>query len=394
MRFSLSILISLLFISITPSAPVVIAEVDQGLEQQLQQVLTDFHEQNPTIPGIMVALESGQLNLHWRGGAGVADVETNVAITPDQPLRLASTTKTYVAAAILRLMEQGKLTLDDTLDQHLPEHQVDLLAGDGYRPDVISIRQVLTHTSGLFDHARRGGGYINAVLANPARRWSRDEQLTHLVNDGDPVGTPGERFHYSDSGYILLGEILERRTAKSLAGALRSLLKFDELGLRATWLESMEPAPKNIAQRASQYVEDMNITSIDPTMDLYGGGGLVTTMYELSRFYRALFEGKVFENPHTLTVMKRPVITEQARSAMLGAENKQFAYSMGLYASELHGYTIFSHGGAWGTEGGYLPSLGLSWGMATTAPSRQRQVLRNALLEVIIDSAEKKQFKH
>jgi len=365
------------------------ARADSGTEHKLQEVLESFLAQNPTVPGIMVTLDSDQLDLHWSGSAGVADLETKQPIAPDQPLRLASTTKTYVSAAVLRLMEQGKLNLDDTLDQHLPRHQLDVLKADAYQPEKISIRQVLTHTSGIYDFGQGGHkGYVEAVLADTKHRWTREEQLQFAMDEGAPIGEPGERFHYSDTGYILLGEIIERRSGLKLAPALRTLLKFSELGLDSTWLESLEPVPESVAPRVTQYMKEINMNGWDPSLDLWGGGGLVANMPDLAHFYKALFEGDIFEKPGTLENMKTTVATDLARPGWMANGKIAYLYSMGLFVTEYRDYSFFSHGGHWGTEGGYLPALGLAWGWAITQEDTwggPRQKLLTTLLDVVMD---------
>lgn len=363
------------------------AVADSILEQNLQAVLNGFITDNPTIPGVMVTLDSEKLNLHWQGAAGIANLETAQAIKPDQPLRLASTTKTYVAAAILRLMEQGKLELDDVISKHLPANQLDILKTGGYKSGQISIRHLLTHTSGLWDYAM-SESYGTAVQANPEHRWTRNEQLQFAIDLGEPYGVPGEIYHYSDTGYILLGEIIEQRSGMALAPALRKLLKFDALDLNTTWLESLEPAPESAPARVHQYWGDVDTIAWDPSLDLYGGGGLVANMPDLARFYRALLTGEVFDSPVTLAEMKTTIIPDRGGPAAQKADNGSSQYCLGISASDYRGLTVFGHGGFWGTLGAYIPSLDLALGMAVTQQQSrdQRKELLEALLDVVIDA--------
>ena len=85
--------------------------------------------------------------------------------------------------------------------------------------------------------------YQAAVNADPAKRWTRLEQVRFAMDHGAPVGEPGAVYAYSDTGYGLLGEIIERATGAPLADAYRTLLDFEGLHLDATYLESLEPAP-------------------------------------------------------------------------------------------------------------------------------------------------------
>jgi len=363
------------------------AVADPAVEKNLQAVLDGFIANNPTIPGVMVTLHSEKLNLHWQGAAGIADVETAQAIKPDQPLRLASTTKTYVAAAILRLMEQGKLDLDDAISKHLPVNQLELLKTGKYQAGQISIRHLLTHTSGLWDYAM-SEAYGTAVQENPEHRWTRNEQLQFAMDQGEHYGVPGEIYHYSDTGYILLGQIIEQRSGMALAPALRKLLKFDALNLNTTWLESLEPAPKLAPARVHQYWGDVDTIAWDPSLDLYGGGGLVANMPDLARFYRSLLTGEIYDNPATLAKMKTTIIPDRGGPAVQKADNGSAQYCLGISASDYRNFTIFGHGGFWGTLGAYIPALDLALGLAVTQQESrdQRKELLEALLDVVIDA--------
>ncbi len=260
-------------------------------EQRLQIVLTDFLQERPTVPGIMVRLRSDTMGLDWMGAAGVVDRESGTPIRPDQPARLASTTKTYVAAAVLRLAEQGKLALDDAISSHLSKSLNGILQADGYRTGEITVRHLLTHTGGIADHLV--DAFLNALVTDPMRDWSAEGIIAFMTGATDPLGPPGTRFLYSDGGYILLGDILRQATGTSIGAAVRQLLRFEELRLQATWWEVMEPEPANVAPRVSQYFFDADTRDWNPSFDLYGGGGLVATMPDVAKFYASLFAGRV-----------------------------------------------------------------------------------------------------
>lgn len=110
----------------------------------------------------------------------------------------------------------------------------------------------------------------------------------------------GRKFKHSDSGYILLGAIIERHTGTNYGATAPELLGFDKLGLKQTWFETLEPAPGGIADRAHQYMNGVDTYAHDPSLDLYGGGGVATTTSEMSTFFSALLRGRVFERKATL----------------------------------------------------------------------------------------------
>jgi D-alanyl-D-alanine carboxypeptidase len=266
----------------------------------LRAAVAAFAADHPTYPGVTLAVISPRLQ--WSGAAGHDAFGSRAVLQPTAGLRIASVTETFTAAAILRLVELGRLGLDDPIVDHLAPATVSLLRGDGYDVRAIRIRHLLVHTSGLYDYAS-DPAYVSYVLAHGHHHWTPREQVRFATRHGKPYAPPGREFHYSDTGYILLGEIIERQTGRSLAAAYRSLLHFDRLGLRRTYLETREPRPPAALPRAHQYYEKIDATGFDPSFDLYDGGGLVSTVDDLARFYRALLHGRVFDKSATLRTM-------------------------------------------------------------------------------------------
>jgi D-alanyl-D-alanine carboxypeptidase len=325
-----------------PATPIV-NDVSQ-VSADLQALVERWVDATPAIPGLMIYVAAPDLGIAWSGAAGVADRATGKPLLPGAAFRIASTTKTFTAAAILRLTEDGRLGLDEPIAGRLPVAFVQELVQGGYDPDAITVRHLLLHTSGLYDYAS-DPAFLAVVSGDPGRRWTRFEQVHFAMEHGAPVGAPGDRWHYADTGYILLGEIIERVTGAPLGAAYRELLSFAALGLTHTYLEREEPAPVGIPQRAHQYLGDLDATTLlDPSADLYGGGGLVSTTEDLGRFYRALLRGEVFRIPGTLaTMLAVPPTNEQADQAM------------GLFRSEIGEQVCWGHGGYWGNEAIYCP---------------------------------------
>jgi D-alanyl-D-alanine carboxypeptidase len=281
--------------------------------------------------------------LAWTGAAGLADRAARKPLAADATFRIASLTKTFTAAAVLRLAEDGKLALDDPITQHLGPSSIALLHGGGYDVEAMSVRHLLQHTSGLYDFGENAA-YQAFVGTHPRHRWTRAEQVRFAMTNGKPLSEPGAEYHYSDTGYVLLGEMLERLTGRGLAAAYRTLLRFDRLGLDETYLETLEPRPEHAKPRAHQYLGTLDTTGFDPSFDLYGGGGLVSTVDDLVRFYRALLGGDVFKEPATLrTMLGKP------------ASGSPSDLGMGIFAARLGGETCWGHGGFWGIVAFYCP---------------------------------------
>ncbi|GAB1438861.1 hypothetical protein MASR2M36_16200 [Providencia sp.] len=126
-------------------------------------------------------------------------------LTVDTPLRIASNTKTFTAAAILRLAEMGKLNINEPISKYI-DPQYNALLRSQYDTDAITLRHLLEHSSGLLDHA--DADYLKDVLKHPNHEWSRTEQVEMYVRKQFPIFPPSQSFIYSDTGYILLGDII------------------------------------------------------------------------------------------------------------------------------------------------------------------------------------------
>jgi D-alanyl-D-alanine carboxypeptidase len=135
-----------------------------------------------------------------------------------------------------------------------------------------------------------------------------------------------------------------------MAAAVRALVGLERLGLIATWFETLEPEPPDAPPRLRQRIDGMDVAAFDASSDLYGGGGLVSTLPELARFYRALLQGEVFERPGTLATL----LTPSAPSLASG----EGGYGMGLGRLQLaNGVDCFGHSGFWGTEAWHCPAV-------------------------------------
>ena len=304
-----------------------------------------FAAAHPAYPGVALAVVSPRLR--WTGSAGHPAFGAHAVLDPRAGFRIASVTKTFTAASILRLVEEGRLGLDDPIAEHLAPATVALLRSGGYDPQAIHVRHLLMHTSGLYDYAS-DPKFVEYVLTHGRHRWTRAEQVRFAMTHGKPYAPPGKAFHYADTGYVLLGEIVERATGRPLGSAFRRLLGFEKLGLTRTYLESLEPRPQAARPRAHQYYQRIDATGFDPSFDLYGGGGLVSTVGDLARFYRALLHGQVFQKRATLrTMLGKP---NSRRVADLG---------MGIFSNRIGGRggeDCWAHSGFWGTTVMHCPA--------------------------------------
>ncbi len=246
----------------------------------------------PMMPARLLHVLAPDLGLDIEVAAGMADLATGEPLLPGSRFRIASVTKPFVAAAALRLVETGKISLDDTVATLLAGEYDELLRSGGYDTDAIMLRHLLTHTSGIYDFAADAydpaitDGFEAQCEADPGRRWTRFEQIGFAISHGHAYGPPGTVWGYSDTGACLVGEILERETGASMGAAIRELIGFERLGLAHTWQETVEPEPPDLPPLSHQYQGEFDIADMDASVDLYGGGGLMSTCRDLSRFFR------------------------------------------------------------------------------------------------------------
>jgi D-alanyl-D-alanine carboxypeptidase len=303
---------------------------------------SQIHE---NIPGVLVTVISKENIIDWSGASGFTDKVHNIQLLPHQTFRMASVTKTFIASTILRLWEDQKLKLEDPIIQYISKEYSELLIKGGYAPDKITILHLLTHSSGLADHTHTERFHIEYIKTN--HTWTRTEQLMELIHHTKPVGEIGKQFSYSDTGYILLGEIIENITQKSLGEAIETLLDFNKLGLHSIHIEDKKG--EFTADRIHQYHMDGEDTYfINPTFDLYGGGGLISSTHDLALFYKYLFEHKVFRNKSTLQRMLTPINY---------SEKPALDYRMGIWETEIEGVKAYTHSGFWGTQVIYIPNI-------------------------------------
>jgi len=308
----------------------------------LQKILTAEVAANPSLPGELLHITAPKQGLDVSLAAGLFDRESKLPLDPHHLFRIASVTKTFTAASVLRLYEEGKIKLDDSINRYLPKEYIDLLEGGGNPTNTITVRQLLTHTSGIHDYGQ-DPQYFAALQSDPKHRWTRMEQVQFAMKWGKPHFEPGKDFHYSDTGYDLLGEMIERLSGMPLAKAYRTLLDFKKLGLDETYLETLEPVPAGVKSLSHPYFGEIDAIDLDPSHGLYGGAGLVSSVEDLARFYRALLKNEVFKRASTLLTMM--IVPPTNTHTVAGA------YALGINRVDISGNLCWGHRGFWGNFG-------------------------------------------
>lgn len=304
-------------------------------------------ELTENIPGILLNVTAPSLGINWSGASGLSDWFQGVPLQANQTFRIASVTKTHVAATVLRLWEDKKLSLDDNIAKYISAEHTAILEQGGYRPSQITIRHLLSHTSGLGDHTN--SGKYTVEFLKDRHVWTRTETLVDLVTLMEPAGEIGAQFSYSDTGYVLLGEIIEAITGIPMGDAILEQLQLKKLGIHDTYLEEFDGDFSG--RRIHQYHEGSDSYNFHPSLDYFGGGGLLSTTSDLSLFFHCLFNHKVFTNPSTLDTMLTSVLN--------GAE-LPMDYRLGIWRIEVNGMEAYTHTGFWGTQAVYIPEMDLA----------------------------------
>lgn len=292
-----------------------------------------------------------------------------------RPFRIASVTKVFVAAAIHRLCEQQRLRLGATLDQVADPAMVAVLRQGGYATGDITVAQLLSHTSGLFDHTA-WPGYAEAIRAEPQRRWRACEQVEIAARHGQPYGRPGEVYAYSDTGFVLLGAIVQRVTGTDLGASLRGLLRLDALGMADSWWEMVE-APRG-GPLLSQYLDAEDMSAFDPSFDLFGGGGMVSTVSDLNRFFQALMAGDVLRPQTLLAALVTPASAPTAATPWR-------THSYLLSSMQLGNRFCLGHTGFWGTGVAVLPEAQACVSVSLNRAGAEAMTALRQMLGEIVD---------
>jgi D-alanyl-D-alanine carboxypeptidase len=248
--------------------------------------------------------------------------------------------KTLVATAVLQQVEQGTLALDDVLTDHLPPA---MTAGIQHA-DAIEVGMLLEHRSGIPEWVTPA--VRQAMVTNPAHVWSIDEVLG-IAGTRAPMFAPGESFAYSNTNYVLLGEVLGAVDGRSWRQVVR-----EEVIERAGMEDTTLPEPGDVECRgcARGYVpfqgSMLDATNVDPSMaGASGGHALVSTVTDLGSFLEQLNAGDLFDDPDTLSAMLafQPAIDSGEAGGFLTG------YGLGAMQLDVGGEVVIGHLG--GTAG-------------------------------------------
>jgi len=309
----------------------------------------------PQSPGISIAvIRAGRDTLVYEG-YGKSDLENDVAATPATVYRVGSITKQFTAAAVMRLVEQGSVHLGDSIGQYLPD------LPRAWRP--VQVRQLLNHTSGIPSYTNLGDSW--------AKRWGEHmspDTLVALTANAPMDFAPGTGWRYDNTGYVLLGMLIEKVSGKPYAEYLDSTF-FQPLGLTHTLYCDRAPL---IPHRSRGYQRDGKSFTNAPYLDMsqpYAAGALCSTVGDLARWNLLLATGKVV-SPASYARMTTP-------EGNAGLNH----YGFGLVRGAVGSHIMITHGGGihgFITSNAYFPADSISITvLANAAPSNPDALLAN-----------------
>jgi CubicO group peptidase (beta-lactamase class C family) len=229
------------------------------------------------VPGASVLVLRGGVPV-FRRAYGLADLEQHVAATPATNYRLASMTKQFTAAAVLLLADEGRLSLADPVRKWLPSLP--------HAADAVTIRELLTHTSGLLD-------YEDLIPPETTQQVHDADVLRLLESQNSTYFTPGTSYRYSDTGYSLLALIVARASGQDFASFLRARI-FLPLGMRATI--AYQAGVSAVAHRAFGYTYEgagWRRTDQSLTSAVLGDGGVYSSIDDLAKWDAALYDTRL-----------------------------------------------------------------------------------------------------
>ena len=282
--------------------------IDNSIEEYLSSANSRGH-----FSGAVLIAKDGKIILDK--GYGMANYEEGIPAAPNTKFRLASLTKQFTAMAIMILQEKGKINVQDPVSKYLNDPPPAWNA--------ITIYHLLTHTSGIPDLLRLPG------FEKMKREKHTPAELIEFFKNRPLDFVPGENFTYSNSGYILLGYIIEKITGSSYSNFLRATI-FEPLGMKDTGFET-EPGMSK--QKATGYYLDheqiVSSAYVDMTVP-FSAGGLYSTVEDLYKWDQALYTEKL--------------VSKKSRDAMFTPYRNN--YGFGFVISRLYDRKFISHSGS------------------------------------------------
>ncbi|MEU9211703.1 serine hydrolase domain-containing protein [Streptomyces sp. NPDC048415] len=276
----------------------------------------------------------------WKATSGVGDLDTGRPRSTSDRYRVGSITKTFVSTVLLQLEAEGRLSLDDKVERWLPG----VVRGNGHDGSRITLRQLLNHTSGIYNYTADEDFGRRYFLKDGFFQHRYDtktpEQLVQIAMTHKPDFAPGTSWNYSNTNYVLAGMVITKVTGHSYAAEIRDRV-IKPLGLHATSVPGTRVTVPHPSSRAYSKLAETatgpsyDVTKLNPSL-ASSAGEMISSSSDLNRFYSALLRGKLLP-PKQLTEMKTTVKDGVAPNA---------GYGLGLIDRTLScGVHVWGHDG-------------------------------------------------
>jgi D-alanyl-D-alanine carboxypeptidase len=269
-----------------------------ALNVQLEHLVSGQVGEGKSVRNCVLAVTKSDGSYSWAGAAGIANQDGQVPMTKDTPIYIASVTKLYTATAIMKLYEEGALSLDDPMSKYLPADLIkgiNVYKGKDYSNE-ITIKQLLAHTSGIADYyeekGKDGKSAFDILVADPNSSWTVDGAIARTRDELQPHFAPGTGAFYSDANFLLLGKIIENVAQKPLQTVYEDYI-FRPCGCTHTWLVNLSQPQVASSAPADIFYNGRAITKMRLNGADWADGGIISTAEDMIIFLKALNEGKI-----------------------------------------------------------------------------------------------------
>lgn len=284
------------------------------------------------VPGVSVSLVTGD-GTTWNFATGHQDAERIIELNENSLFQIGSATKTFTAVEVMLQVEEGRLSLDDTLDKWYPEYP---------RSDEITVDYLLSHRSGIED-IFSNIGIITSASMNHRKVWDISKVLS-LMSRKELLFEPGSKFSYSNTNYLLLGGILKKITGRDIHTLFKENI-FDVVGMNSSYLPPGENRSDYVLVSGIDYdylpmgPTWMDINQTSWTTLAYSAGGAISSTKDLLKFYKTLFEGDL------LSAESKNIFFDIVESDTEYPEESIIGYKYGLSLIEVEKYIGIGHRG-------------------------------------------------
>ncbi|MBK8396409.1 MAG: beta-lactamase family protein [Leptospiraceae bacterium] len=279
-------------------------------ETKIEEIFQKAFKNSKHSKAATLLVHSDSLKIHLTSSVGFIESNNEKRkIIPNQPFHIASIGKIFTSVLIYQLIESGKLSLDEPVQKILGADLLkDLFVYEGIdHSNKVTVSQLLSHTSGIADYFestdKEQKAVIQELIKEPDRFWKPLDLLDFTRKNQKPVAAPGGKFHYSDTGYILLGLIIEKISGISFEQYIQEKI-FNRLGMKNSYMYlRSEPSDKSKLPISTMMLGNTDVTNFKSISADWAGGGIISTTEDLFLFQDAFIKGKLVSNNTYLSMI-------------------------------------------------------------------------------------------